>query len=517
MAAFNESLINENSELVKKLGSLLSEEDLPETLRELNYMLKQKIAKQQTAIGEVADPVGVSPKEMKSLRKSFNKFDKDGSGAIEKGELKSLTEELAEPLTEEELNAGMESMGAGGKISFDNFVAWIQDERDKESHKGMKMRMLKLKMRATHMKSAVKEGLARAPSFAKEYVESPDDQVRFSVEMAQAEMAEGKTKMDLNWAATPGGDGSAEMKAAGAPDGVASMVCINIQLLDGIDESAQGELAAIYDQIFEMANGEEMMQEMSNEVFLHSKPRVVIATVDGVKCLQIQLFFTLDPLGQFNVDGRHLKTFHGRMQWDHLADEVLKEAGEQLDLMALEGLKFNFVTEIDRKLVEYLSANEQLQAMISQGVADGASEIGTGGPQGIFAAALMFGSVDMKLKTKSVMEVFNKTIRDNIESYNEMIEEYEDKRYIDAEIIGTITEKIVQGYAEAPGPVQKIYDELKSKIAGPHSIKALVPTGAFTLSTTGLDILHKFFPTTEEIQAHDAFKSGDADDDDEDW
>ena len=57
-----------------------------------SQLLKQKIAKQQTAQGEVADPIGVSPKEMKSLRKSFNKFDADGSGTIETKELKTVSQ-----------------------------------------------------------------------------------------------------------------------------------------------------------------------------------------------------------------------------------------------------------------------------------------------------------------------------------------------------------------------------------------------------------------------------------------
>jgi len=502
--AFNQSLINENAELVKKLGSLLSEEDLPETLRDLNYMLKQKIAKQQTAIGEVADPVGVSPKEMKQLRKAFNKYDKDGNGTIDSSELKALAEDLAEPLTEEEISEGINSMkDGGGKLTFDKFVEWISDERDKESHKGMKMRMLKLKMRATHMKQQVKEGMARVPSFATEYVECPDNIVRTSVEVTQGADFEGKTKIDFEWKATPDGSGAAAMASMGAPAEACSCVCINIQLQDGVSEAAAAEVQSIYDQIFDMVNGEEMINEMGSEIFLCGRPNMAIVDVEGKRCIQLQVFFSLDPLGQFNVDGRHLKTLHGRVQWAHTADEVLKEPGEQLDLMSLEGLKFNFKSEIDRKLVEYLSANEQLQAIIADGGSE-QSKMATGA----FAAALTFGSVDVSCKTRSVMEVFNKTIRDNIECYNEMLEEYEDKRFLDAEIIGTLTEKIIQGYSGADGPVQNIYAELQSKIAGPHSVKAFCPTGEVTLSTAGLDTLFKFFPSKAEIEAHPSFGEG---------
>ena len=39
----------------------------------------------------MADPIGVSPKEMKNLRKAFNKFDTDGSGTIEAAELSNVS------------------------------------------------------------------------------------------------------------------------------------------------------------------------------------------------------------------------------------------------------------------------------------------------------------------------------------------------------------------------------------------------------------------------------------------
>jgi len=512
---FNERLLNENAELVKKLGSLLSEEDLPNTLRELNYMLKQKIAKQQTAIGEVADPVGVSPKEMKQLRKAFNKYDKDGNGTIDKGELKALADDLAEPLTEEEIASGMESMAnASGKLSFDEFVNWISDERDKESHKGMKMRMLKLKMRATHMKAAVSKGMERAPSFTHEYVECPDNLVRVSFEAAQGADFEGKTKIDMLWTPTHDGSGQAALTAMNAPAEAKACVCFNIQLQDGVKKEDAVELESLYDQIFDMAQGEEMVAEMGPEMFLVGKPKVAIADVDGVTCLQLQVFFSCDPLGQFNIDSRHLKTLHARMQWAHTIDEIKEPAGESLDVLSLEGLKLNFKSEIDRKLVEYLSANEQVQALMNDMGDEGMEDEN---PMAMaFAAALTFGSVDVIVKTRSVMEMFNKTIRENIKCYDDFLSDKEDKRFIDAQILETIPQKIAELYATAEGPMQNIYVELQSKIAGPHSIKAFVPTGEITISTAGLQNLYAFFPPKEELEKY-APEGGDCDDDDDDW
>lgn len=132
------------------------------------------------------------------------------------------------------------------------------------------------------------------------------------------------------------------------------------------------------------------------------------------------------------------------------------------------------------------------------------------------AAALTFGSLDIIAKGRSVQEIFNQEIRDNLESYNEFIEEYEDRRYIPAEMIEGVTEKIVMMYQQMPEPAQNVYAEIKSKIAGPHSIQLCCATGEFHISTKGLDVLHKFFPTKEEIEAHEAFGGGGGESDD-DW
>jgi len=509
--SFADSLVAENQELIKKLKAVTPEDDIEDDLRKINFMLKQKIAKQQSAQGEVADSIGVSPKEMKTLRKVFTKFDKDASGSIEAGELKALSEELAEPLTDEEIEEGMKDMGSGGKISFEDFVKWISEERDKESHKGMKMRMLKLKMRANHLKSQVSEGLNRTSSFSKDYVEVPENIVRLSGELLQGECEDGPTQVDVKWCAKPEADGRAQMTGVGAPADAAAAVCVNIQLLDGLDAGVEEELKGIYDSLFDMAGGDEMLASVTEEQGVPlNKPTLTVKEVDGVKCLQVMVSGGLDPLAMFGIDSRLLKQVHGRVQMAHVLDEVIKGEGEQLDVLSLEGLKVNAKVEVDRKIVEWFAASEQIREALPDDLEEAISPM--------LASALSFGSADLIVKVRSVQELFNKEVRESFPTYNDFLAEYEENRYQDNEMTtGMLTSKIVEVYSTLDGPIQNIYKEIKSKIAGPHSVSIMIPTGEILVSTKGLACVHKFFPTPEEIEAHPGFSGGGGDDDDDDW
>lgn len=477
-------------------------------MRHLNYLLKQKIAKQQTAQGEVADPLGVSPQDRKALRKAFNKYDKDGSGNIDGAELKQLAIDLAEPFTDEEIADGLKEMDKSGTgaVNFEDFCNWIADERNKDEKKGIKMQLMKMKMRAQAMQSKITAG-----SKGSAFQYSEGEAVHISANIEQGPIDEGKTKVDLKFTAVPEAEGRAAMGACGAPGDAAACVCINVQLLPGVDASAEPELSALYDQIWDMVSGDQMLEEMGPQVMLHSKPTMKICEVDGVQCLQVMVSFTFDPFASFGVDSRLLKDVSAQLQWAHLAEELIKGPGEQLDILGMEGLKLGVKGEVDRKIVEWLSQNDDAKAAMAQSPVLGTEEFAP-----VLAAALCFGSADLSIKARSVQEIFNKDARESIEAYNEFLEEWEDKRMMDAEATtGQLTVKIVEIYSSM-GAVQDIYKELKSKIMGPHSIKVMIPTAIMALDTQGLDCLHKFFPTPEEIEAHECFAK-EGDDDEEEW
>lgn len=511
--AFSESLVNENQELVKKLAAVVSADDVEDELRAINYLLKQKIAKQQTAQGEVADPIGVSPKDMKVLRKAFNKFDKDGSGSIDAAELSELAAELAEPLTEEEIAEGMKEMDKAGTgvISFDDFVKWISDERDKDSQRGMKMRMLKLKMRASHLSKKAGAELKRTSTFSKDWDANADDVISIGAEVIQGEVAEVKTQVDVKWSALSEEEGRAAMSADGVPEDGAASITVNIELLEGIGAEAEGELSALYDQLFDMAfSDEDTWQEASQGAMIHSKPTLKIKEVDGVQCLQITAPFAMDPISQVGFDSRFLKNMHARVVWAHCLDEALKGPGEQIDVLTFEGIKANAKIEIERKMLEWLSQSDEAK-MVAEDMLD--FDVSA-----FVMAGLVAGSVDTSVKVRSITDIFSKEIREGLEEYNEKLTELEDMRMMDADsTVGMLTTKIVEIYSQLPPPVQSIYNEVKAKVAGPHSVTVRVPTGEVKVTTTGLNTLHKFFPTPEEITSHPEYSAegGDGSDDDE--
>merc|ERR1711871_1272543 len=375
----------------------------------------------------------------------------------------------------------------------------------------MKMRMLKLKMRANHLKSQVKEGLNRTSSFAGYDGPAPDNLVCLGAEIVQGDCEEGPTQIDVSFTAMAEADGRAAMDAMGVPSSEPACVCINIELLPGLDGSVQEELQGIYDMLFDMAGGEDALASASEEMgYPVHKPVMKVADVDGVSCLQIIVYGGINPLEMFGADARLLKTLHGRVQLAHTLEEVIMAEGDTLDVFSLEGGKVNLKAERDRKLVEWVANSEEAKGAIPE---EAMEEMAPA-----LAAALTFGSASMNVKVRSIQDAFNKEIRDAFPAYNQFLEEFEEYRCVNGDMTtGMLTGKIVEIYGTLDGPIQNMYKEIKSKIAGPHSAVIILPTAKVALTTKGLNCAHKFFPTPEEIEAHPAYSGGGASDDDDDW
>jgi len=477
-------------------------------LEALNYLLKQKIAKQQTATGEVADPVGMSPAARKSLKKTFDKYDADKNGTMDKAELAALVADLAEPLTDDEVAEGMAAIEKEGKITFPQFATWFETEMDKESHQGFKWKMEGIKLKAAKANSQMKEGLAKNASLAAGYSADPANEVSLAGTIEQGTCNEAKTKISAVWSSKPEAEGKAAMAAVNAGD-AAGCLCVNIALLPECDDAAAAELDGMYEQIWSLA--EEMFNQVKDQAMIADKPSIRVTTVDGTKCLQILLQFTADPVAMYGVDTRLIKAVNGTLEWAHTADEAIKGPEEQIDLFAFEGLKLSANAKMDRKIVEWMAANEQLMSVI----ADGPMEEQFAP---VLAGALTFGDASVSLKVKSIMEIFNQNIRDSAAAYNEMLDGVEEKRMMTNEMsIGMLTTKIVEVFCGLDETMQSLYDDMKTKLAGPHSVKVMIPTGEISIDTKGLDCLNKFFPSKTEIEAHEAFNSGGGDDDDDEW
>merc|ERR1712195_462352 len=455
----------ETMELVEKLISTMPDDKTREdAIRDINFSLRNKLIKQQKATGEPVESVGISPKERDQMKAVFDKY-ADGN-LIKAAELKQLTEDMAEPLTDEEIEEGIKQMDKDGNgvIDFEEFCKWMQEEREKDSHQGVKMKMLKLKMRANQFKKEVEAGIKKTPSLPANYSSIPENLCRVTKTVTQGELPAAKTEIDLEFKST---------------------------------EEAAGRAL--------MADGDKIIEEKGQDMYLYGKPGLRV--VNGM--LQLTVSFTTDPLvDMLSVDSRYLRTLEGHIKWAHSIDEVLKEEGEEIDLMELDGLQTNVKLEADRKLLEWLASSPELSEYINQ----------TPEAAQIISAALCFGNLDINANARTVTEMINPVIAENLESYSEFIEMIEDRRRIPSEMIGGLTDKMVEMYCRVPDPVKSIYGELKSKIAGPLKVEAITPTANIVLSTSGLDVAHKFFPTVEEIEAHPGFDlDGDESGEEEAW
>jgi len=243
---------------------------------------------------------------------------------------------------------------------------------------------------------------------------------------------------------------------------------------------------------------------------IHSKPTLKIAEVEGVQCLQITAPFVMDPISQVGFDSRFLKNMHARVVWAHCLEEALKGPGEQIDVLTFEGIKANVKIEIERKMFEWFSNSDEAKMVVEEMLDLDLSAI--------VAAGLIAGSVDTSVKVRSLTDLFSKEIREAFDSFNEKLTQAEEMRMMDADsTVGMLTAKIVEIYSQLPPPVQSIYNEVKAKVAGPHSVIVRVATGEIKVSTIGLDSLHKFFPTPEEITSHEAYAAGGDDSGDDEW
>eukprot|EP00658_Telonema_sp_P-2_P049557 TRINITY_DN3769_c0_g1_i4.p1 TRINITY_DN3769_c0_g1~~TRINITY_DN3769_c0_g1_i4.p1 ORF type:complete len:540 (+),score=223.39 TRINITY_DN3769_c0_g1_i4:158-1777(+) len=504
------SLKSEQAELIEKLMSTLPDEEGKEdALREINFTLKNKLIKQQKATGEPVDSVGLSPKQRSQAQIVFNKYS-NADGVLSAGDLKKLTDEMAEPFTDEEIDEGIKQMDKDGNgvIDFEEFCRWLAEERERDEHKGIKMNMLRMKMRAEQFKKDVEAGLKKTPSLPADYQGCPENLVRMTKKITQGAYQNPKTELHMEYLATPADDGRKLMAEFGAPADAQACVCASIAMLPGT-EGCNDELQAIYDQIFDMATeGGKLMEEKGPDVFLHGKPLVRVIVQDGQPVLQVVVSFTKDPFADYlNIDSRYVKTLEADVKWAHQVDEVLKEEGEEIDLLSLDGLETDFKFEADRAVIEWLAASPELSDMVNEN------------PEAaqMIAAALVFGNIDITTNVRTITDALNPTVAESLSSYGEFFEMVEDRRRIPAEMIGGLTEKMVEMYCRVPDPVKNIYGELKSKIAGPLRVDAITPTANIKVTSKGLECAHKFFPTVAEIEAHPGYENCDEDEEDMEW
>ena len=98
-----------------------------------------------------------------TVKKVFDTYDKDGSGAIDAEELQKLSEELGRPLTADELAEAMKDLDINkdGVVDFDEFRRWWFSGF--KSYSGARRSMIKMKKKAKNALDALVQGNLDSP------------------------------------------------------------------------------------------------------------------------------------------------------------------------------------------------------------------------------------------------------------------------------------------------------------------------------------------------------------------
>jgi Ca2+-binding EF-hand superfamily protein len=117
--------LHELQQVMRKLGQNPSEADLIEMINSVDDNGDNEIDFEEFLI-LMKSRIGERDPE-KELRDAFAVFDTDGSGSIDRKELKRLMKKLGQALTEAELDAMMDEVDTNGdgEISFEEFKAMM--------------------------------------------------------------------------------------------------------------------------------------------------------------------------------------------------------------------------------------------------------------------------------------------------------------------------------------------------------------------------------------------------------
>eukprot|EP01065_Artemidia_motanka_P045273 TRINITY_DN6617_c0_g1_i1.p1 TRINITY_DN6617_c0_g1~~TRINITY_DN6617_c0_g1_i1.p1 ORF type:complete len:834 (+),score=347.14 TRINITY_DN6617_c0_g1_i1:69-2504(+) len=123
--------------------------------------LAKKQEQERKAKLKQAERKTLTEAERAELRQVFDEFDKDKSGSIEGKELGQMSARMGCELSEAEIAQTIKQLDidADGKLSFDEFAGWWGGNKKLGGNKGVKLNLMKAKLRAQMARDAAMERL----------------------------------------------------------------------------------------------------------------------------------------------------------------------------------------------------------------------------------------------------------------------------------------------------------------------------------------------------------------------
>lgn len=144
----------ELKEVARRLGNPLSDKQLKELFRTIDTDKNGKISAEEFVdwIQDEQSKNDVKRYFHATATKIFEDIDTDGSGFLDKEELKAVTVRLGEDFTDKEIRKIFKAMDTDkdGKVSLEEFINWMDKENDKTGFR----KMLANNMQGANMQSA---------------------------------------------------------------------------------------------------------------------------------------------------------------------------------------------------------------------------------------------------------------------------------------------------------------------------------------------------------------------------
>eukprot|EP00003_Mantamonas_plastica_P018392 TRINITY_DN3012_c0_g1_i1.p1 TRINITY_DN3012_c0_g1~~TRINITY_DN3012_c0_g1_i1.p1 ORF type:complete len:541 (+),score=227.89 TRINITY_DN3012_c0_g1_i1:49-1623(+) len=349
----NNRLEKENSDLRTRVAIYEEHERLRkenEDLRSKLFLFEGNVDLETDFESQVQKKL--SAKELKEVQAAFQQYDSDQSGTIEPNELANLAKDLCEPMSDDELAKAMASIDKDGKgyITFEEFLEWWASDRDKDSQKGVKLRLMKLNLRSQKWSKKVKKLSARADSME----DIPDDGFNttgtFNLNVGDNEESKAKFTAQYNLTDAESNDKFDEVDA---PEGTKSFVTARFQVKEGATEADTQELIDFVTTMWDDV-GSEIVEEMELPTELNFKAGV---EEDGdVKYVRFSLFAPLDPfqilqgfkpewVSEFKIEASSPYNFADLLTLD-----------ESVTVAAAMRFKINASMAVSRGILGYLSA-----------------------------------------------------------------------------------------------------------------------------------------------------------------